>query len=74
MDQPRRLKDLEIFAIMVSFSPSEKELGQKMVISASLSHDMTKVATELDFGQLLSIWRTVSPVDDWFQESTEDLD
>ena len=52
MDQ-LQIKDLENFCLSWSF-PSEKELGQKFVISASLSYDMTKAATELDL-QLLSI-------------------
>ena len=46
MDQ-LRIKDLEIFAYHGLF-PSEKELGQKFIIDASLSYDMTKAATELD--------------------------
>lgn len=46
MDQ-LQIKDLEIFAYHGLF-PSEKELGQKFVISASLSYDMTKAATDLD--------------------------
>ena len=46
MDQ-LRIKDLEIFAYHGLF-PSEKELGQKFIISASLSYDMTKAATDLD--------------------------
>jgi len=46
MDQ-LQIKDLEIFAYHGLF-PSEKELGQKFVISASLSYDMTKAATEDD--------------------------
>ena len=71
MDQ-LQIKDLEIFCLSWSF-PSEKELGQKFVISASLSYDMTKAATELDltasvhYGELCQQWTT------WFQESTEDL-
>ena len=71
MDQ-LRIKDLEIFAFHGLF-PSEKELGQKFVISASLSYDMTKAATELDlessihYGELCQQWTT------WFQENTEDL-
>ena len=71
MDQ-LKIKDLEIFAYHGLF-PSEKELGQKFVISASLSYDMTKAATELDlassvhYGELCQQWKT------WFQESTEDL-
>lgn len=46
MDQ-LRIKDLEIFAYHGLF-PSEKELGQKFIIDASLSYDMTKAATDLD--------------------------
>lgn len=71
MDQ-LRIKNLEIFAYHGLF-PSEKELGQKFVISASLSYDMTKAATELDlaasvhYGELCQQWAT------WLQESTEDL-
>ena len=71
MDQ-LRIKDLEVFAFHGLF-PSEKELGQKFVISASLSYDMTKAATELDlessihYGELCQHWTT------WFQETTEDL-
>ena len=45
MDQ-LQIKDLEIFAYHGLF-PSEKELGQKFVISAILSYDMTKAATDL---------------------------
>lgn len=71
MDQ-LRIKDLEIFAYHGLF-PSEKELGQKFIIDASLSYDMTKAATELDlessvhYGELCQQWTT------WFQETTEDL-
>ena len=71
MDQ-LKIKDLEIFAYHGLF-PSEKELGQKFVVSAILSYDMTKAATELDlaasvhYGELCQQWKT------WFQESTEDL-
>lgn len=71
MDQ-LHIKDLEIFAYHGLF-PSEKELGQKFVISASLSYDMTKAATDLDleasvhYGELCQQWTT------WFQETTEDL-
>ena len=71
MDQ-LQIKDLEIFAYHGLF-PSEKELGQKFVISARLSYDMTRAATELDltasvhYGELCQQWTT------WFQESTEDL-
>ena len=71
MDQ-LRIKDLEVFAFHGLF-PSEKELGQKFVISASLSYDMTKAATELDlessihYGELCQQWTT------WFQEVSEDL-
>ena len=71
MDQ-LQIKDLEIFAYHGLF-PSEKELGQKFVISASLSYDMTKAATDLDltssvhYGELCQQWTT------WFQETTEDL-
>ena len=71
MDQ-LRIKDLEIFAFHGLF-PSEKELGQKFVISASLSYDMTKAATELElessvhYGELCQQWTT------WFQEKSEDL-
>ncbi len=46
MDQ-LQIKDLEIFAYHGLF-PSEKELGQKFVVSAILSYDMTKAATDLD--------------------------
>ena len=46
MDQ-LKIKDLEIFAYHGLF-PSEKELGQKFVLSAILSYDMTNAATELD--------------------------
>ena len=71
MDQ-LRIKDLEVFAFHGLF-PSEKELGQQFVISASLSYDMTKAATELDlessihYGELCQQWTT------WFQEVSEDL-
>ena len=71
MDQ-LRIKDLEVFAFHGLF-PSEKELGQKFIISASLSYDMTKAATELDlessihYGELCQEWIA------WFQETTEDL-
>ncbi|MDU3188485.1 MAG: 2-amino-4-hydroxy-6-hydroxymethyldihydropteridine diphosphokinase [Streptococcus mitis] len=71
MDQ-LQIKDLEIFAYHGLF-PSEKELGQKFVVSAILFYDMTKAATELDltasvhYGELCQQWTT------WFQESTEDL-
>ncbi|KYF38304.1 Dihydroneopterin aldolase / 2-amino-4-hydroxy-6-hydroxymethyldihydropteridine pyrophosphokinase [Streptococcus mitis] len=71
MDQ-LQIKDLEIFAYHGLF-PSEKELGQKFVISAILSYDMTKAATDLDltasvhYGELCQQWTT------WFQETTEDL-
>ena len=71
MDQ-LRIKDLEIFAYHGLF-PSEKELGQKFIIDASLSYDMTKAATDLDleasvhYGELCQQWTT------WFQETTEDL-
>ena len=71
MDQ-LRIKDLEIFAFHGLF-PSEKELGQKFVVSATLSYDMTKAATDLDltasvhYGELCQQWTT------WFQENTEDL-
>ena len=71
MDQ-LRIKDLEIFAFHGLF-PSEKELGQKFVVSATLSYDMTKAATDLDltasvhYGELCQKWTT------WFQENTEDL-
>ena len=71
MDQ-LRIKDLEIFAFHGLFL-SEKELGQKFVISASLSYDMTKAATDLDldssihYGELCQKWTT------WFQEESEDL-
>ena len=40
MDQ-LQIKDLEIFAYHGLF-PSEKELGQKFVVSAILSYDMTQ--------------------------------
>ena len=40
MDQ-LQIKDLEIFAYHGLF-PSEKELGQKFVVSAILSYDMTR--------------------------------
>ncbi len=40
MDQ-LQIKDLEIFAYHGLF-PSEKELGQKFIIDASLSYDITK--------------------------------
>ena len=62
MDQ-LRIKDLEIFAYHGLF-PSEKELGQKFIISASLSYDMTKAATDLDltasvhYGELCQQWTT----------------
>ena len=71
MDQ-LRIKNLEIFAYHGLF-PSEKELGQKFIIDASLSYDMTKAATELDlessihYGELCQQWTA------WFQETTEDL-
>ena len=71
MDQ-LKIKDLEIFAYHGLF-PSEKELGQKFVISATLSYDMTKAATQLDlessvhYGELCQQWTT------WFQEESEDL-
>ena len=71
MDQ-LQIKDLEIFAYHGLF-PSEKELGQKFVVSATLSYDMTKAATDLDltasvhYGELCQQWTT------WFQENTEDL-
>ena len=71
MDQ-LQIKDLEIFAYHGLF-PSEKELGQKFVISATLSYDMTKAATDLDlsasvhYGELCQQWTT------WFQETSEDL-
>ena len=71
MDQ-LQIKDLEIFAYHGLF-PSEKELGQKFVISAILSYDMTKAATDLDltasvhYGELCQQWTS------WFQETTEDL-
>ena len=71
MDQ-LQIKDLEIFAYHGLF-PSEKELGQKFVVSAILSYDMTKSATDLDltasvhYGELCQQWTT------WFQETSEDL-
>ena len=71
MDQ-LKIIDLEIFAFHGVF-PSEKELGQKFVISASLSYDMTKAAIDLDltasvhYGELCQQWTT------WFQEESEDL-
>ena len=71
MDQ-LQIKDLEIFAYHGLF-PSEKELGQKFVVSAILSYDMTKAATDLDltasvhYGELCQQWAT------WFQETSEDL-
>ena len=71
MDQ-LKIKDLEIFAYHGLFL-SEKELGQKFVISATLSYDMTKSATELDlessvhYGELCQQWTR------WFQEESEDL-
>lgn len=71
MDQ-LQIKDLEIFAYHGLF-PSEKELGQKFVISANLSYDMTKAATDLDleasvhYGELCQQWTA------WVQEETEDL-
>ena len=66
MDQ-LQIKDLEIFAYHGLF-PSEKELGQKFVISAILSYDMTKAATDLDFNGFCPLWRTVSAVDDLFRK------
>ena len=48
--------------------PSE-ELGQKFVVSNTLSYDMTKAATDLDltasvhYGELCQQWTT------WFQET-----
>lgn len=71
MDQ-LQIKDLEMFAYHGLFS-SEKELGQKFVVSAILSYDMTKAATDLDltasvhYGELCQQWTT------WFQETSEDL-
>lgn len=71
MDQ-LQIKDLEIFAYHGLF-PSEKELGQKFVVSAILFYDMTKAATDLDltasvhYGELCQQWTT------WFQETSEDL-
>ncbi len=71
MDQ-LHIKDLEIFAYHGLF-PSEKELGQKFIIDASLSYDMTKAATDLDleasvhYGELCQQWTN------WFQATTEDL-
>ena len=71
MDQ-LQIKDLEIFAYHGLF-PSEKELGQKFVVSAILSYDMTKAATDFDltasvhYGELCQQWTA------WFQETTEDL-
>ena len=53
MDQ-LRIKDLEIFAYHGLF-PSEKELGQKFIIDASLSYDMTKAATDLDLGSFCPV-------------------
>ena len=71
MDQ-LQIKDLEMFAYHGLFD-SEKELGQKFVISATLFYDMTKAATDLDlkasvhYGELCQQWMT------WFQEKSEDL-
>ena len=48
-------------------------MGQKFVVSAILSYDMTKAATDLDltdsvhYGELCQQWTT------WFQETSEDL-
>ena len=71
MDQ-LQIKDLEIFAIMVFFLV-RRNWGKKFVVSAILSYDMTKAATDLDltasvhYGELCQQWTT------WFQETTEDL-
>ncbi|EJG46131.1 bifunctional folate synthesis protein domain protein [Streptococcus pneumoniae 2070335] len=62
MDQ-LQIKDLEMFAYHGLF-PSEKELGQKFVVSAILSYDMTKAATRLGFNSLCPLRRIVSAVDD----------
>ncbi len=55
------------FLSLVLF-PSEEGIGTKFVISASLSYDMTKAATELGgffchYGELCQQWTT------WFQEA-----
>ena len=71
MDQ-LQIKDLEIFAYHGLF-PSEKELGQKFVISASLSYDTDQGGYRIDltasvhYGELCQQWTT------WFQETSEDL-
>ena len=66
MDQ-LQIKDLEILPTMVC-SLVRKNWGQKFVVSAILSYDMTKAATDLDltasihYGELCQQWTT------WFQE------
>ena len=71
MDQ-LQIKDLEIFAYQVFFLV-RRNWGKKFVVSAILSYDMTKAATDLDltasvhYGELCQQWTT------WFQETTEDL-
>ena len=60
------------FCLSWSFFLSER-IGQKFIVSAILSYDMTKAATDLDltasvhYGELCQQWTS------WFQESTEDL-
>lgn len=67
-----QIKDLEIFAYHGLF-PSEKELGQKFLLSATLFYDMTRAATKKDltasvhYGELCQQWSS------WFQEKSEDL-
>ena len=71
MDQ-LQIKDLEIFAYHGLF-PSEKELGQKFVVSAVLSYDMTKAATDLDLTSSVHYGELCQQLPTWFQESSEHL-
>lgn len=71
MDQ-LHIKNLEIFAHHGLF-PAEKELGQKFIISADLSYDMTRAATELDLDASIHYGILSQQLTDWCQEKSEDL-
>lgn len=71
MDQ-LHIQDLEIFAHHGVF-PAEKELGQKFIISANISYDMTRAATDLDLDSSIHYGILCQQLRDWCQEKSEDL-